>query len=81
MATWEKDERVVAGFHSWLDERWYALVWPHFDGSGWSWNIIDTQRAPRGAGDGIEVGSAPDQEAAQADAESKWREVGQDTPW
>ena len=57
MATWEKNERV-SGFHSWLDERWYGLVWPQVDGSGWSWNIIDTGRAPRGAGDGIEVGSA-----------------------
>ena len=56
MATWEKNERV-SGFHSWLDERWYGLVWPQVDGSGWSWNIIDTGRAPRGAGDGIEVGS------------------------
>ncbi len=80
MATWEKNERV-SGFHSWLDERWYGLVWPQVDGSGWSWNIIDTGRAPRGAGDGIEVGSARDQEAAQAGAESRWREVGHDTPW
>jgi len=80
MATWEKNERV-SGFHSWLDERWYGLVWPQVDGSGWSWNIIDTGRAPRGAGDGIEVGSARDQEAAQSDAESRWREVGHDTPW
>jgi hypothetical protein len=80
MATWEKNERV-SGFHSWLDERWYALVWPQVDGSGWSWNIVDTGRAPRGAGDGIEVGSAPDRETAQADAESKWREVGNATPW
>ena len=46
MATWEKNERV-SGFHSWLDERWYGLVWPQVDGSGWSWNIIDTGRAPR----------------------------------
>ena len=45
MATWEKNERV-SGFHSWLDERWYGLVWPQVDGSGWSWNIIDTGRAP-----------------------------------
>ncbi len=80
MANWEKNERV-AGFHSWLDERWYGLVWPQVDGSGWSWNIVDTGRAPRGAGDGIEVGSARDQETAQADAESKWRDVGKATPW
>lgn len=79
MAIWEKNERV-SGSHAWLDERWYGVVWPHTDGSGWSWNITDTQRAPRGAGDGIEVGSASDEQAAQADAERKWQDVASQPP-
>ena len=78
-SNWETNGRV-AGTHRRLDERWYGLAWPHHDGSGWSWEITDMRRPPRGLGDGIEVGSARDQGAAQADAEAKWRQVAAAQP-